>query len=962
MATTAFGSLPRRRAHTTGTAPPPPSRSRSETYIHVPQASFDDDIKYSDEGSVYEQIEIVGESSDTRFPWQRDVGIQCQKKFENAEVQVNLMDINTCPKCGSDLSSSEFAVNHHRIVESNGHNSNDTPPAKPPEIMFNGLSDADSNDDIATRTRTRERPLSDPGIDQFDNIPFLNSESETAFKMKVMKENLRLNLPTELLESKSFPLSPCPSPHKQVRRSPPKVNPVLQVEDTEDVDADDILPSYIPGPALSETPYQFSTSRKFSDPREFAARKLTDPREFATRKLSDPRGSIAFGSDFEFVERSSCSSNNTTLLGSHDSSSNSSLHVPSPELLQTRAPYPRGRMVSTNSEITDEEEEPTFKPSQSSRIRVRRGAVISQLPPSSSDVVANEEDSSPGSQDGMSRRASASSRSPSLQTPNFADSLFVNGEHRHSAVSDASMSLTTVAAGHFQDAIETSVISGFNGSSNSLTGTPDASDKKSSMTVMARFVKKFGKESDRSMIKDITEVFNNFKIRDQDELEFAAFKDKHWKELMSPQENGMEHLPVMHSPSELKRRDKVWELFRAECVYLIEHILVLKNVFQEPLRALQVENFLMYAEPSKLFANIDELYQVSAAFCRELVKLLLGLGKSKPVFAQTEAVVDAFKSFDSHLCPAYQRYCMNYSGALHYLEMLKRRDDFSEFLKLCEQDRRCKRLQLNDLLVAPIQHVTKYPLLLKDIRERTEDENERALLTTTIQTVENALNELDGKVKWLSNFERLRELQQLIQWPTMEEADSKMGLPDFLRDQVAKMSKNNLLASTKRTLLHEGPLNILENGKPTETYVFLFDDMILLTKQRKAQTHKKKSITSIPSENSPQPGTPVSRRKDAFIYIVHKPQLPLDRLDIMELDQQKATANGLKNAFVLIQMNRYQQVTAAYTLMSQEESTKSSWLSQLRGAKDKWMQMLRDERDNFQPSHRDAQRDRKRTL
>ena len=26
------------------------------------------------------------------------------------------------------------------------------------------------------------------------------------------------------------------------------------------------------------------------------------------------------------------------------------------------------------------------------------------------------------------------------------------------------------------------------------------------------------------MIKDITEVFNNFKIRDQDELEFAAYK------------------------------------------------------------------------------------------------------------------------------------------------------------------------------------------------------------------------------------------------------------------------------------------------------------------------------------------------------------------------------------------------------------------------------------------------------
>ena len=61
-------------------------------------------------------------------------------------------------------------------------------------------------------------------------------------------------------------------------------------------------------------------------------------------------------------------------------------------------------------------------------------------------------------------------------------------------------------------------------------------------------------------------------------------------------------------------------------------------------------------------------------------------------------------------------------------------------VQLCEQDPRCKRLQLSDLLVAPIQHVTKYPLLLKDIRERTEDSVERASLNATLQAVEVALS------------------------------------------------------------------------------------------------------------------------------------------------------------------------------------------------------------------------------
>lgn len=34
-------------------------------------------------------------------------------------------------------------------------------------------------------------------------------------------------------------------------------------------------------------------------------------------------------------------------------------------------------------------------------------------------------------------------------------------------------------------------------------------------------------------------------------------------------------------------------------------------------------------------------------------------------------------------------------------------------IQWCESDSRCNRLQITDLLVAPLQHLTKYPLLLK---------------------------------------------------------------------------------------------------------------------------------------------------------------------------------------------------------------------------------------------------------
>lgn len=53
---------------------------------------------------------------------------------------------------------------------------------------------------------------------------------------------------------------------------------------------------------------------------------------------------------------------------------------------------------------------------------------------------------------------------------------------------------------------------------------------------------------------------------------------------------------------------------------------------------------------------------------------------------------------------------------------------------------RCHRLQLTDLLVAPMQHCTKLPLLLSNIRKYTEDMDERTQLTESIQTVENSLS------------------------------------------------------------------------------------------------------------------------------------------------------------------------------------------------------------------------------
>ena len=57
---------------------------------------------------------------------------------------------------------------------------------------------------------------------------------------------------------------------------------------------------------------------------------------------------------------------------------------------------------------------------------------------------------------------------------------------------------------------------------------------------------------------------------------------------------------------------------------------------------------------------------------------------------------------------------------------------FSTHVQWCENRPECKRLKLSDLLVKPMQRLTKYPLLLKAILKKTVDEDKRKEITSMV--------------------------------------------------------------------------------------------------------------------------------------------------------------------------------------------------------------------------------------
>jgi len=65
----------------------------------------------------------------------------------------------------------------------------------------------------------------------------------------------------------------------------------------------------------------------------------------------------------------------------------------------------------------------------------------------------------------------------------------------------------------------------------------------------------------------------------------------------------------------------------------------------------------------------------------------------------------------------------------------------------CSQDERCHRLQLNDLLISPMQHCTKVPLLLNNIHRYTVDPREQQLLSVALLKLETSLRESHSLIK-----------------------------------------------------------------------------------------------------------------------------------------------------------------------------------------------------------------------
>lgn len=122
---------------------------------------------------------------------------------------------------------------------------------------------------------------------------------------------------------------------------------------------------------------------------------------------------------------------------------------------------------------------------------------------------------------------------------------------------------------------------------------------------------------------------------------------------------------------------------------------------------------------------------------------------------------------------------MNHASAIKFLQKKKENRSFSNFIKVaccpldssharsefhdydyqnCEANPVCRNLNLQSYLIKPIQRLTKYPLLLKDMMETCSDPVEKRQITLVQDRIVKIVAQLNEDQRLTENREQVLEI------------------------------------------------------------------------------------------------------------------------------------------------------------------------------------------------------------
>ncbi|KAH9053752.1 hypothetical protein EDB87DRAFT_1650194 [Lactarius vividus] len=249
---------------------------------------------------------------------------------------------------------------------------------------------------------------------------------------------------------------------------------------------------------------------------------------------------------------------------------------------------------------------------------------------------------------------------------------------------------------------------------------------------------------------------------------------------------------------ERRRQEAIFELIATEGAYVRDLQLIVEIFYSSMLRLLEPKAIMV------IFANVEDILLTNTTFLSSLEE------RQRSCRLYIDNIGDIL---DKHLTnmTTYRAYCVNQANAIRTLQSLRDRNaDLAAHLQRLREDPAVRSLDLSSYLLVPMQRITRYPLLIKQIMQYTEPDEDRALTEHALRTAERILGDINEAVREQEGRQRLKVLSQYL-W---------LG-----------QGRLDLTAPTRhlgdRKLLREGLLNKAKSGRKLR--VFLCNDILILT-------------------------------------------------------------------------------------------------------------------------------------
>ncbi|KAI0628815.1 hypothetical protein C8Q77DRAFT_1281081 [Trametes polyzona] len=267
-----------------------------------------------------------------------------------------------------------------------------------------------------------------------------------------------------------------------------------------------------------------------------------------------------------------------------------------------------------------------------------------------------------------------------------------------------------------------------------------------------------------------------------------------WASLVD--KSALEEIPT----TERRRQEAIFELIVTEAAYVRDLQLIVEHFYAN------VYSLLDEKARTVIFANVEDILLMNTTFLSSLEE------RQKDCRLYIDKIGDILKTNMANL-GVYMDYCVNQATAIKVLQSLRQTNpELSASLQRLRDDPAARNLDLSSYLLVPMQRITRYPLLFKQIIHYTDEGDDRSQIESSRQMAEKVLAHINETIRDQEGRERLKEVS---------------------KDLWVGQGRLDLTAPTRymgpRKLLKEGVLMKAKSGRKLRA--FLCSDILVLTEE-----------------------------------------------------------------------------------------------------------------------------------